>query len=77
MEWQSIVALVVAIPVILFPVAFVWYINIGGIYTAIKQARTKRAAIKKRVIQEEEMPVQEIEYKLTLAEAIKRYPWNK
>jgi hypothetical protein len=59
MEWQSIVALVVAIPVIL------------------KQARTKRAAIKKRVIQEEEMPVQEIEYKLTLAEAIKRYPWNK
>ena len=43
MEWQIIVALVVAIPVILLPVAFVWYLNIGGIYAAIKEAREKRA----------------------------------
>jgi hypothetical protein len=47
MEWQIIVALVIAIPVILFPVAFVWYINIGGIITAIKEARAKRIARKK------------------------------
>ena len=47
MEWQVIVALIVAIPVILFPVAFVWYLNVGGIYTAIKEARAKKAAREK------------------------------
>jgi len=46
MEWQFIVALVLAIPIILFPAAFVWYLNIGGIFTAIKEARTRRAARK-------------------------------
>ena len=44
MEWQIIVALVVAIPIILFPVAFVWYLNIGGLYRAIKEARARRVA---------------------------------
>jgi len=47
MEWQIIVALIVAIPIILFPVAFVWYLNIGGIYAAIKEARERRVARKK------------------------------
>ena len=47
MEWQVVVALLIAIPIILFPAAFVWYINIGGIYGAIKEARAKRAAQKK------------------------------
>ena len=47
MQWEFIVALVVAIPIILFPVAFIWYINIGGIYIAIKEARERRA-IRKR-----------------------------
>jgi len=36
--------LLVAIPVILFPAAFVWYLNIGGIFKAIREARAKRAA---------------------------------
>ena len=49
MEWQIIVALVIAIPIILFPVALIWYINIGGIYLAIKEARARRAAHKKEV----------------------------
>lgn len=49
MEWQIIVALVIAIPVILFPVAFIWFINFGGIYMAIKEARAKRATRKKDV----------------------------
>jgi hypothetical protein len=40
MEWQIVVALVVAIPVILFPAAFVWYLNIGGIVQALREART-------------------------------------
>lgn len=47
MEWQVVVALVIAIPVILFPAAFVWYLNLGGIYTAVKEARAKRAAEEK------------------------------
>jgi hypothetical protein len=42
MEWQLIVALVIAVPIILFPAAFVWYLNLGGIYHAIQEARQKR-----------------------------------
>jgi hypothetical protein len=42
METAMIVALVVAIPVILFPAAFVWYLNVGGIIQAVRQARTAR-----------------------------------
>ncbi len=44
MEWQVIIALIVAIPVIMFPVAFVWYLNVGGIFAAVKEARARRAA---------------------------------
>jgi len=47
MEWQIVVALVIAIPIILFPVAFVWYLNIGGIYAAVKEARERRAVHEK------------------------------
>ncbi|HUT68985.1 MAG TPA: hypothetical protein VMW86_10630 [Dehalococcoidales bacterium] len=47
MEWQIVVALVVAVPVILFPAAFVWYLNVGGIYAAIKEARAKKVAREK------------------------------
>ena len=43
MEWQFVIALIIAIPIVLFPAAFVWYLNIGGIYTAIKEARERRA----------------------------------
>ena len=44
MEWQIILALVVAVPVILFPVAFVWYLTIGGIVAAVGEARKHKAA---------------------------------
>ncbi|MCK4724121.1 MAG: hypothetical protein KAT75_12490 [Dehalococcoidia bacterium] len=44
MQWEFIVALVLGIPVILFPVALVWYLNIGGLYALIKEAREKKAA---------------------------------
>ena len=47
MEWQIIVALVLAIPIILFPVVFVWYLNLGGIYAAVKEARARRAVREK------------------------------
>ena len=43
-QWELIVALVIAIPIILFPAAYIWYLNIGGIYTAIKEARARRVA---------------------------------
>jgi len=43
MEWQFIVALVIAIPIILFPVALIWYLNIGGIYAMVRDARKRRA----------------------------------
>jgi hypothetical protein len=39
MELTLIIALVIAIPVILFPAAFVWYLNIGGIVQAIRQRK--------------------------------------
>lgn len=43
MEWQVVLALVLVIPVLLIPVAFVWYINIGGVYLMLKEARERRA----------------------------------
>ena len=44
MEWQVILALVLGIPIALFPVAFVWYLNLGGIYAIIREREAKRAA---------------------------------
>jgi hypothetical protein len=49
MEWQFVVALAVAVPVILFPAAFIWYLNIGGIGAAVREAREKRTAQEKAV----------------------------
>lgn len=49
MEWQIVVALVIAIPLILFPVAFVWFLNIGGIFGAIKEARARRVVHEKGI----------------------------
>ena len=47
MQWELIVALVIAIPVILFPAAFVWYLNLGGFVQAAREARQVKAARKK------------------------------
>jgi hypothetical protein len=44
MEWHYVVALVVMIPVILLPVAFVWYLNLGGIVAAVRRARAAEKA---------------------------------
>lgn len=46
MQWEFIVALIVAIPLILFPAAFVWYLNIGGVFAAIQKAHERRTADK-------------------------------
>ena len=39
--WEIIVALVIAIPVILAPAAFVWYLNVGGLITVWKETRRR------------------------------------
>jgi hypothetical protein len=44
MNTAMIVALVVAVPVVLFPAAFVWYLNIGGIIQAVREARAAKVA---------------------------------
>jgi hypothetical protein len=41
MEWGTVIALVIAVPFLLFPVALIWYITGGGIYQAIRRAREK------------------------------------
>ena len=44
MEGTMIVALALAIPIILFRAAFVWYVNIGGTVRAVREARAAREA---------------------------------
>ncbi|MFC2070601.1 hypothetical protein ACFLTB_05480 [Chloroflexota bacterium] len=47
MQWELVVLLIIAIPIMIFPAAYIWYLNIGGIYLLIKEARAKRAAKRK------------------------------
>ena len=42
MEWYIILALVLGIPIILLPVAFVWYLNVSGIYQVIRDMRQRQ-----------------------------------
>jgi hypothetical protein len=49
MEVHVVIALAIAIPVILFPAAFVWYVNLGGAFSALRQARAARKASKTAV----------------------------
>jgi len=50
MEWQIVIALIIAVPVILFPAVFVWYLNISGLLTVWKESRARekrRAKVRK------------------------------
>jgi len=49
MQWELIVALAIAIPVILFPAAFVWYLNIGSIFQVGHEVQKARVAREKGV----------------------------
>lgn len=42
MQWEFLVALLVAIPIILFPVAFVWYLNASGLYQVLRDRRQRQ-----------------------------------
>jgi hypothetical protein len=48
MEWQLIVALVIMIPIVLVPVAFVWYLNLGGMRLLLRAVRRTNIASKER-----------------------------
>jgi hypothetical protein len=48
MDGGMILALVIAIPVILFPAGLVWYLNISGIYTVLVETRKRRLARERR-----------------------------
>lgn len=43
MAWQFIIALIVAIPVILFPLVLMWYLNVGGVWQAARNSRRRKA----------------------------------
>ena len=49
MQWEFIIAAVIAIPIILFPVAFVWYLNASGIYTVTRETRKRRIVHEQRM----------------------------
>jgi hypothetical protein len=42
MTWQFLVVLALAVPVILFPIALIWFLDIGGIVKWVKQSRKRR-----------------------------------
>jgi hypothetical protein len=46
MEGPVVVVLAIATPVILFPAAFVWYLNLGGVFAAVRVARARKVMAK-------------------------------
>ena len=50
MTIATIIALMVAIPVVLVPAALVWYINIGGIALALTETRERPVAGKPGIV---------------------------
>lgn len=42
MEWQIVLAIILVLPVILLPLALIWYMNISGLYQVMRDAREKR-----------------------------------
>ena len=45
MEWH-IIAIILAVPLIIFSVIVIWFANFSGIYRAVKRKRRERAARK-------------------------------
>lgn len=44
MAGELVIGLAVAIPIVLFPAAFVWYLTLGGIRAAAQEARETETA---------------------------------
>ena len=60
MPWGIVIALAIAIPIIVFPVVFIWYMNIKGVHEAtckaseqqqIRQAELRREDRVRRLAQ--------------------------
>jgi len=49
MQWEFIVALAIALPIILLPLVFIWYLVIVGFYARTKEAQERRAAVRRLV----------------------------
>jgi hypothetical protein len=77
MQWELVVALVIAIPLILFPVVFIWYLNIGGIAAAVRETRWRLTTRRKTTKLIEERLLQEREYEEALTTALKKHPWHE
>lgn len=52
MDWNVVLALMVAIPVVLFPAGLVWYINVSGLYRVLRHSARKRNASKRRLAEQ-------------------------
>jgi len=42
MEWQIILALVLVVPIVLFPVVLIWYLNVAGVYAILRERVLRR-----------------------------------
>ncbi len=42
MPIEAIIAIAIAVPIILFPVAFIWFINVTGLWTVWKESRARQ-----------------------------------
>lgn len=49
MSWQIIVALIIIVPLILIPVALIWFLNFGGMRIVLKEVSEKQIAQKESV----------------------------
>jgi len=47
MEWYIILVLVLAVPFVLLPATFIWYLNIGGMASAVRTSRERQAAARR------------------------------
>ncbi|MFA5309778.1 MAG: hypothetical protein WC370_09900 [Dehalococcoidales bacterium] len=44
MKWEFVIALIISVPIILFPAAYVWHTNAGGFFHARREAKARRLA---------------------------------
>ena len=51
MPWQIIIVVIIAFPVILLPVALVWYLNRAGIYEVIRIVLGRRKTAQTKTVE--------------------------
>ena len=42
MPWYFILAIVVGVVIISFPIVFIWYMNVSGLYQVMREARQRK-----------------------------------